>query len=411
MRLLCAVAHAVVLAAAFFLTGCPPVHYRMPSAAGLQPEQIAVANARRAIFGAESVLWTVDGERAGRFTPMSAADLTPGPHLLNVGYKEGGLFTQSYSRGTVAVCLVAEPGHRYEIRTGAIPAEHFYQIDSYWRPWIIDEQSGQVVSSFPARGAEEFSVLPATAEVLSLHSCWGRGTLDPQAAPRAAVAALSREMGGDGDAVVCQGNRMALPTADAPPREWAKRFAAVREKIQPCLEYAERDGVPAYDHAIARRIVRRIAGARYVTKEESKDQSDAASIGVDLFRDGTEPVVLEALAGGPAARAGVLTGDRIVQVGEVATRGLPLGDIADLLRGPSGTSVTLTIVRGGETRSIAVTRAVVKLPMPATEWLEEGIGYVRLRTLEQGSIEPFAKAVEPMQKARGVVVDLRANSS
>jgi hypothetical protein len=275
---------SATLAIALLAAGCRPVHYRMQAAAGLAPDRLAVATPSTAFFGVRSLLWGVDGEQAGRFTLMREVELPPGPHLLNVGYEEPGFFAQSHSIGTTPVCLVAEPGRRYEIRSRSVPNGHFFQPDAHWRPWVIDQATGEVVSSFPAQLNDPQNALPATLEVLSLHACWGRGTLDPQAAPRAAVAALAREIGSDGDAVVCHGERATLPAGDATPREWTARFAAARATIQPCLRPAERDTVAAYerDPAVVRhRRHRRGAPSR---RAHARPRRPADRGGVDAGR-------------------------------------------------------------------------------------------------------------------------------
>lgn len=82
-----------------------------------------------------------------------------------------------------------------------------------------------------------------------------------------------------------------------------------------------------------------------------------SGIGVELRIDDDIPVVVRALPGGPSAQAGVLPGDRLVDIDGVDTRGLGLGNVVMRLRGTAGSIVRLTLVRQGLQLALPVTRA------------------------------------------------------
>ena len=142
-----------------------------------------------------------------------------------------------------------------------------------------------------------------------------------------------------------------------------------------------------------------------------------AGIGVSI-RPQTRPVVIsEVFPDTPAARSGLQPGDAILAVDGTDVTDLAADQIAQLVRGPAGTAVTLTIERPGEpgTRDITITRAEVQLPV-LTSRLIEGpgggkIGYIRLYSFSTGAPEQLQRALEEFER-RGVtgwVLDLRGN--
>jgi carboxyl-terminal processing protease len=130
---------------------------------------------------------------------------------------------------------------------------------------------------------------------------------------------------------------------------------------------------------------------------------------VAVLRDSL--AVVAVTAGGPAALAGIRTGDRLL-----AVEGRPLGPrdpglAASLLEGPEGTSVSLTLSRGGRTRDVTLLREVV-VPVTVTAERREEILWLRLSTFSAlTERELTAALVDSFENhaPRGVVLDLRAN--
>ena len=79
-------------------------------------------------------------------------------------------------------------------------------------------------------------------------------------------------------------------------------------------------------------------------------------IGVELKINKDEPVVVRALSGGSAAKAGLKAGDRLVMINGRPTRGKSLGDVVMKIRGKPGSQITLTIDRKGQQMIVAVLR-------------------------------------------------------
>mgnify|MGYP006270194893 CR=1 FL=1 len=116
----------------------------------------------------------------------------------------------------------------------------------------------------------------------------------------------------------------------------------------------------------------------------------------------------------PAFRAGIKTGDLIIKIDDVATRGLPLNKAVEKMRGKPGTDVTLTIIRKGADAPLTftLTREEINVKSVRAKMLEPGYGYVRIRNFQDRTGEDLAKSLKDLYKQgdlKGLVLDLRAD--
>ncbi|HZU07248.1 MAG TPA: S41 family peptidase [Chloroflexota bacterium] len=124
--------------------------------------------------------------------------------------------------------------------------------------------------------------------------------------------------------------------------------------------------------------------------------------------------IVEVFAGTPAASAGLRPGDQILKVGDVSTQGLRVDEAVNLVRGPEGTTVTLTIQRAGtaQVEQITLTRAEIQVPFVESRRIEN-FGYVRLRGFPEPSVvDAVERAITDLQSqgVQGLILDLRGNS-
>jgi carboxyl-terminal processing protease len=119
----------------------------------------------------------------------------------------------------------------------------------------------------------------------------------------------------------------------------------------------------------------------------------------------------------PAGRAGLKRLDRIVKINNESTLNMPLDDAVKRLRGEPGTQVTVWITREGDggwqgSKSVALTREVIKVRSVESHPLEQGVGYVRLKQFQQSSSAELDAALDDLRSKgpiRGLVLDLRGN--
>ncbi len=125
--------------------------------------------------------------------------------------------------------------------------------------------------------------------------------------------------------------------------------------------------------------------------------------------------VLMPIAGGPSEEAGLLAGDRIVQVGDTTAIGWETPEVEKYLKGPKGTEVDVTVRRQGFDRPITFTITRDKIPLHtviASHMIDETTGYIKLQRFARTSYDEFMTAMRSLE-AQGMerlVFDLRDNA-
>lgn len=124
--------------------------------------------------------------------------------------------------------------------------------------------------------------------------------------------------------------------------------------------------------------------------------------------------VIAPLEGTPAAKAGVLAGDRIIRINDTATDGLGLAGAVKLMRGDPGSPVTLTVMRGNNPRPIVLhmQRAIIKVQSVRGKMLADHVAYVRVSQFQERTGSDLAKELRTLGKSgapRALVLDLRNN--
>jgi carboxyl-terminal processing protease len=126
-------------------------------------------------------------------------------------------------------------------------------------------------------------------------------------------------------------------------------------------------------------------------------------------------VVLAPMVGSPASKAGIRPGDIINTIEEKSADGLTTSEVADLLKGPKGTTVHVTMIREGETAPVGFALTRDEIPRHAVDvsfLLRPDIGYIRLTGFESEDADSdVAAALKQLDVAKldGLVLDLRGN--
>jgi carboxyl-terminal processing protease len=155
----------------------------------------------------------------------------------------------------------------------------------------------------------------------------------------------------------------------------------------------------------------------FMNPEDSKRffddlQGSFEGVGMEIGIRNKALQVISPLEGTPAQRAGVRAGDRIVKIGDVVTDGMSVEKAVSLIRGPKGTSVTLTVFREGweETKELTIVRDVIVIP--SLEWeLKGDVAYIKLFQFSEKAGRDFRKASQEIlaSKATSIVLDVRNN--
>src|SRR6201984_3325007 len=125
-------------------------------------------------------------------------------------------------------------------------------------------------------------------------------------------------------------------------------------------------------------------------------------------------VVMAPYVGAPAYNAGLRPGDVIVKVDDKATDGLTTTDVADLLKGPKGTVVKITVSREGYTEQLIFTVVRDEIPRHSVDiafMLKPGVGYIRLSGFNETTDREIAEGLKKLNAPSldGLILDMRGN--
>jgi len=146
-------------------------------------------------------------------------------------------------------------------------------------------------------------------------------------------------------------------------------------------------------------------------KFEEDIQGNFGGIGAELGIKKNQLVVVAPLKDTPAERAGLLPGDQILMINSSSTDGIAIEKAVNLIRGPEGTAVTLTIFRDGwqKPKDFKVTRENIVIPTLDVETVGDRITHLSLHSFNGNAENLFNRAMvkELNNGSRGLILDLR----
>lgn len=160
---------------------------------------------------------------------------------------------------------------------------------------------------------------------------------------------------------------------------------------------------------------------RFMDPEEFRDMQidtsgELTGVGIQLAQDEEtkELVVVSPIEDTPAAEAGIVARDVIVKIDGQSTEGMDVNAAVNLIRGPVGTNVTLTIRRGTEEMIFELNRARIEIH-PVRYSLRTSpvgsVGYIRLTQFNSNAGDEMRDAIQDLERqgVQGYVLDLRSN--
>ncbi|MGK7905202.1 MAG: carboxyl-terminal processing protease CtpC [Hormoscilla sp.] len=161
---------------------------------------------------------------------------------------------------------------------------------------------------------------------------------------------------------------------------------------------------------------------RFMDPEEFKNMQidtsgELTGVGIQLSQDEETKklVVVSPIEDTPAFKAGIIAKDFIIKIDGKSTEGMDVNDAVKLIRGPVGSSVTLTILRGKEEIDFLIKRERIEIhPVSYShkpEANEQGIGYIRLKQFSNPAARKMRDAIEDLEakNVSGYILDLRSN--
>ena len=116
----------------------------------------------------------------------------------------------------------------------------------------------------------------------------------------------------------------------------------------------------------------------------------------------------------PASKAGIKAGDYIVKINNTQVQGKTLMEAVDLMRGPVGSSIEITVRRKNVKKALIfnITREIIQVQSVKSELIDGNIAYIRLTSFNDNSSEQIKKKIEKFNKnkdLKGYILDLRNN--
>ena len=200
--------------------------------------------------------------------------------------------------------------------------------------------------------------------------------------------------------------------------EWRKLNLILDEIEKNYVDTIDQAGMT--DAAIAGALAQLDPHSVYLppVKKQQADEELAGNfegIGIQFNVPNDTAIVLEVIAGGPAEKAGMLPGDRLLKVDDEVIAGVkfPQDSMVRRMKGPSGTKVVVTVGRGTDVIPFEITRGKIPLhSIDAAFMVDDTTGYVRLAKFSSSTRSDFVDAYTTLlaQGMTHLMMDLRDNS-
>ena len=147
---------------------------------------------------------------------------------------------------------------------------------------------------------------------------------------------------------------------------------------------------------------------------QTETSGEFGGLGIEVSMEAGVVKVISPIDDTPASKAGLKAGDYIVKINDTQVQGKSLSEAVDLMRGPVGSSIELTVRRRGEKKALTfnITREIIEIQSVKSELIEENIGYIRLTSFNENSSDQIEKQIKKLKKNKNLnsfILDLRNN--
>ncbi len=195
-------------------------------------------------------------------------------------------------------------------------------------------------------------------------------------------------------------------------------FSEVLEKVQD--EYVDEiDQTEVMDSAINGVLQSLDPYSAYMSPKifeemETETSGKFGGLGIEVSMEAGVVKVITPIDDTPAARAGIKAGDYIVRINGEQVQGKTLMQAVNLMRGPIGSSIEITIRRKGlkKAKIFKITREIIEIQSVVSKSIDNKIGYLRLRAFNENSSNQLKKEISKLEKNNklvGYIFDLRNN--
>ena len=195
-------------------------------------------------------------------------------------------------------------------------------------------------------------------------------------------------------------------------------FGEVLEKIS--KEYVDEvDQSKSMDSAINGLLQSLDPYSAYMTPEsfegmQTETSGEFGGLGIEVGMEAGVVKVISPIDNTPASKAGLKAGDYIVKINNTQVQGKSLMEAVELMRGPVGSSIEITVRRRGVKKALIfnIMREVIQVQSVKSELIDNNIGYIRLTSFNENSSEQIKEKINKLNKnkdLKGYILDLRNN--
>ena len=157
----------------------------------------------------------------------------------------------------------------------------------------------------------------------------------------------------------------------------------------------------------------------YMSPEMYRDMSTETSgefggLGIEVGMEAGVVKVISPIDNSPAYRVGLKAGDYIVKINNIQVQGKSLSEAVDLMRGPVGSAIEITVRRIGIKKALnfTITREIIQVASVKTEIKDKNVGYIRLTSFNENSSEQIKEKIKEFKNNKDIkyyILDLRNN--
>ncbi len=147
---------------------------------------------------------------------------------------------------------------------------------------------------------------------------------------------------------------------------------------------------------------------------QTETSGEFGGLGIEVGMESGVVKVISPIDDTPASKAGIKAGDYIVKIDDIQVQGKSLTESVEIMRGPVGSEIKLTVRRIGEKKALTfkIVREIIQIQSVKTDLIEENIGYIRLTSFNENSGDQIKKKIKEFENNKNInayILDLRNN--